>query len=126
MTNNSWYMTTLITLSILLGGIFTMSFLGQPDWQRLETCEVTNQFVDIEACVITKDGYPVSFLTTSVDVNDENIVFGTTELDTTNLFINWTIWSLTTFGVLYFFGKQFYPMLVQTKTTRRKTTKRKK
>ena len=92
----------ILVSSLLIGAIFTTILLSQMGWRTFANynCQVPASTAKTEGCAIMEYGYPKRFVTSDVNVGEQNIVFATTSFNKTNLIFDWLVISTISFIVL--------------------------
>lgn len=112
----------LIVSSLLIGGILTALLLGQMSWRTYANynCQVPQSTAKTEGCAIMGYGYPKRWITSDVNVGEQNVVFATTSFNKSNLVVDWLILSGLSFIVLYVINTS-----LNTKVSKQSKSKRK-
>lgn len=111
----------LVVSSLMVGSILTILFLGQMNWRTFEnSCQVPASTAKTEGCAIMEYGYPKRWVTSDVNVGEQNVVFATTSFNPTNLVYDWVVLSVVSFIVLYVLS-----LGLKTRTPRKNTSKTK-
>jgi hypothetical protein len=94
--------TLTIVSSLLCGGIFTIILLAQMNWRTFQNnCQHPMSTAKTGGCAIMEYGYPKRWVTSDVNVGEQNVVFATTRFNKTNLIFDWLVLSGISFIALY-------------------------
>ena len=80
-----------ILISLLVGGVLTILFVAEMNWQPITNCQHTISTARTEGCVAMEYGYPLRFIESKVDVGEQNVVFATVAVNKKSLMFNWAV-----------------------------------
>ncbi len=91
----------MIVSSLLVGGFLTSLFIGQMSWKPFHNCQVTASTARTDGCAVMEYGYPKRWLSSDVNVGEQNVVFTTSSINKFSLIYDWLVLSGLSFVVLY-------------------------
>ena len=95
-----------LVASLLAGAVLTVALLAQMSWRTYANynCQVPASSANTEGCAIMEYGYPRRWVTSDVNVGEQNVVFATSSFNKANLAFDWIVLSGLSFVALYLIG----------------------
>lgn len=85
--------TVTIITSLLIGAILVVVFAAQTSWQPIHNCQHPSSTARTEGCAVMEYGYPFRFISSNIDVGEQNVVFSTLSVNKKSLLFNWAVLS---------------------------------
>lgn len=110
----------ILLISLLVGGVFVVLLTAHTSWQPVADCKHPGSSAQTEGCVAMEYGYPFRFISSSVEVGQQNVIFATVSVNKKSLLFNWAVLSGAVAAGIVLASSQVKQVKAKRKTKRAK------